>query len=81
MIGQLAEITQGSALCDIWTVFKALSKNGLAEKSISAKGGKKCKQRCTLASFVAKYGLKLTDLVVIGGSRKSYCFSKLKRYY
>ena len=30
LIGQLAEITQGSALCDIWTVFKALSKNGLA---------------------------------------------------
>ena len=55
--------------------FKALPEKGLAEKSISAKGGKKC---CTIAIFVAADGSKVTDPVVIGRSRKPNCFRNLK---
>ena len=83
-IERLPEITQGYALCDIWNMdelglfFKALPEKGLAEKSISAKGGKKCKQRCTVAIFVAADGSKVTDPVVVGRSRKPNCFRNLK---
>ena len=83
-IERLPEITQGYALCDIWNMdelglfFKALPEKGHAEKSISAKGGKKCKQRYTVAIFVAADGSKVTNSVLVGRSRKPNCFGNLK---
>ena len=53
---------------------KALPAKGLAQKGKKAKGGKKSKQRITVAFFVSAHGGKVGKPIVIWRSKKSRCF-------
>ena len=61
---QLPELVQGYSEQDIWNMdetglfWRALPDRGFAKKSQSCKGGKKCKQRVTIALFVTASGHK-----------------------
>ena len=57
---------------------KALPEKGLVEKGKKAKGGKKSKQRLTVAFFVNAAGQKIDQPVVIWKSKVPRCFKKLK---
>ena len=63
----------------IWTnlVLKALPDNGLVEKGKQGKGGKKSKQRLTVAFFGNAAGEKVDQPIVIWKSKLPCCFMKL----
>ena len=54
--------------------FKALPAKGLAQKGNKTKGGKKSKQRITVAFFVSADGGKVGKPIVIWRSKKPRCF-------
>ena len=54
--------------------FRALPAKGLAQKGKKAKGGKKSKQRITVAIFVSADGGKVGKPIVIWRSKKPRCF-------
>ena len=58
--------------------FKALPDKGLVEKGKQAKGGKKSKQRFTIAFFVNAAGEKVEEPVVIWKSGMLRCFRGLR---
>ena len=68
---RIVELTEGYKLEDIWNMdetgcfFKTLPEKGLVEKGKKAKGGKKSKQRLTVAFFVNAAGQKIDQPVVI----------------
>ena len=68
------ELTEGYDLKDIWNMdesgcfFKALPERGLVQKGQQSKGGKKSKQRFTVAFFVNAAGEKVDEPIVIGKS-------------
>lgn len=78
------ELTEGYDLKDIWNMdesgcfFKALPERGLVQKGQQSKGGKKSKQRFTVAFFVNAAGEKVDEPIVIGKSKVPRCFKKLK---
>ena len=57
--------------------FKALPDKGLVEKGKEAKGGKKSKQRFTIAYFVNTAREKIDEPVVTWKSKKPRCFKRL----
>ena len=67
----LPEIIQGYPADDIWNVdesglfFKALPDAGLAKKTKKCKGGKKSKERLTVAFFVSSSGFKYVNLLLL----------------
>ena len=56
--------------------FKALPSKGLAHKGKRCKGGKKSKQRMTVAFFVSAAGGKVGKPIVIWKSKKPRCFKQ-----
>ena len=56
---------------------KAFSDTGLAKKTKNCKGGKKSRERLTVAFFVSSRGFKLCKPAVIGKSKVPRCFRKL----
>ena len=62
----------------IWLFFKALLEKVLVEKGKQAKGGKKSKQRLTVAFFVNAAGERVDQPIVIWKSKLPRCFKKLK---
>ena len=83
-IERLKEMTEGYSPENIWNMdetgcfFKALPDSGLIQKGTSAKGGKKSKQRFTVAFFVNAAGEKEDEPIVIWKSKKPRCFKGLK---
>ena len=81
---RIVELTEGYKLEDIWNMgetgrfFKALPEKGLVEKDKKAKGGKKSKQRLTVAFFVNAAVRKTDQLAVIWKIKVPRCFKKLK---
>ena len=79
---RLPEIIQGYSADDIWNMeesglfLKDLPYTGLVKKK-KRKGGKKSKERLTVAFFVASSGFKVCKPVVIGKSKVPRCFRKL----
>ena len=77
---RLRELCKGYDQRDIWNMdesgcfFKALPTKGLAQKGKKAKGGKKSKQRITVAFFVSADGGKVGKPIVIWRSKKPRCF-------
>ena len=61
----------------VWLFFKALPDKGLVEKGKEAKGGKKSKQRFTIAYFVNAAGEKIDEPVFTWKSKKPRCFKRL----
>ena len=57
--------------------FKAPPDTGLAKQTKKCKGGKKSKERLTVAFFVSSSGFKVCKPVVIGKSKVPRCFRKL----
>ena len=72
-IERLHELTEGYSLENIWNesccFFKALPDAGLVQKGKQSKGGKKSKQRFTIAFFVSAAGQKIDKPVVIWKSK------------
>lgn len=60
-----------------WGVFKALPERGLLLKGKEARGGKKSKQRFTIAFFVNSAGGKEDEPIVIWKSKVPRCFKNL----
>ena len=56
---------------------KAFSDTGLAKKTKNCKGGKKSRERLTVAFFVSSREFKLCKPAVIGKSKVPRCFRKL----
>jgi len=81
---RISELIEGYSLENIWNMdesgcfFKALPEKGLVEKGKQAKGGKKSKQRLTVAFFVNAAGEKVDQPIVISKSKLPRCFKKLK---
>ena len=81
-IERLRELCKGYHLKDIWNMdesgcfFKALPLKGLAHKGKKCKGGKKSKQRMTVAFFVSADGGKVGKPIVIWKSKKPRCFKR-----
>ena len=81
---RISELIEGYSLENIWNLdesscfFKALPEKGLVEKGKQAKGGKKSKQRLTVAFFVSAAGEKVDQPIVIWKSKLPRCFKKLK---
>ena len=82
---RLRKLCKGYQLKDIWNVdesgyfFKALPSKGLAQKMLrwkKCKGGKKSKQRMTVAFFVSANGSKVDKPIVICNSKKRRCFKR-----
>ena len=77
---RIKELCKGYDQKNIWNIdesggfFKALSAKVLAQKGKKAKGGKKSKQRITVAFFVSADGRKVGQPIVIWRSKKSKCF-------
>ena len=71
----MPELTADYELKNIWNMdelglfFKALPEKGLVDKSRNCRGGKKSKQRLTVAFFVAADGSKISGPVVIWKSK------------
>ena len=80
---RIQELTEGCSSENIWNMdesgcfFKALPDKGLVEKGKEAKGGKKSKQRFTIAFFVNAAGEKIDKPLVIWKSKKPRCFKHL----
>ena len=62
----------------IWLFFKAPLDKRLVEKGKQAKGGKKSKQRLTVAFFVNATGEKVDQPIVIWKNKLPRCFKKLQ---
>ena len=83
-IERLQELTEGYSSENIWNMdesgffFKALPDAGLVQKGKKAKGGKKSKQRFTIAFFVSAAGQKIDEPIVIWKSKLPRCFKGLK---
>ena len=83
-IERLQELTEGYSSENIWNMdesgcfFKALPNAGLVQKGKKAKGGKKSKQRFTIAFFVSAAGQKIDEPIVIWKSKLSRCFNGLR---
>ena len=83
-IERLQELTEGCSLENIWNMgesrcfFKALPDLGLVQKGKQAKGGKKSKQRFTIAFFVSAAGQKIDEPIVIWESKLPQCFKGLR---
>ena len=81
-IERLRELCKGYHLKDTWNMnesgcfFKALPSKGLAHKGKKCKGGKKSKQRMTVAFFVSADGGKVGKPIVIWKSKKPRCFKR-----
>ena len=58
--------------------FKALLDAGLIQKGKQAKGGKKSKQRFTIAFFVSAADQKIDEPIVIWNSKLPRCFKGLR---
>lgn len=77
---RIKELCCGYDVKDIWNMdesgcfFKALPSKGLAEKGKKTKGGKKSKQRITVAFFVSANGEKVGKPIVIWRSKAPRCF-------
>ena len=77
---RIKELCKGYDQRDIWNMnktgcfFKALSAKGLAQKGKKTKGGKKSKQRITVALFVKVDGGEVGKLIEIWKSKKRRCF-------
>ena len=77
---RLPEIIQDYSADDIWNMdesrlfFKALPDSGLEKSPKKCKGGKKSKERLTVAFFVSSSGLKVSKPAVIGKSKVPRCF-------
>ena len=84
-MGRIVELTEGYKLEDIWNMdeigcfFKALPEKGLVEKGKKAKGGKKTKQRLTVAFFVNAAGQKIDQRVVIWKNKSTTLFQEVGR--
>ena len=78
------ELIEVCSLENIWNMgksgcfFKALTVKRLVEKGKQAKGGKKLKQRLTVAFFVNATGEKVDQPIVIWKSKLPRCFKKLQ---
>ena len=81
---RINELIEGYSLENIWNMgesgcfFKALPDKGLVEKGKQAKGGKKSKQRLTVAFFVNAAAERVDQPIVIRKSKLPRCFKKLK---
>ena len=80
---RLPEIIQGYTADDVWNMdesglfFKTSPDIGLPKKKKKLKGGKKSKDRRTVAFFVSSSEFKVCKPVVIGNSKVPRCFRKL----
>ena len=83
-IERLQELTEGYSMENIWNMdesgclFKALLDAGLVQKGKQAKGGKKSKQRFTIAFFVSGAGQKIDQPIAIWKSKLPRCFKGLR---
>ena len=81
---RLPEIVQGYEKEDIWNMdetgvfWRALPDSGFGQKSSSCKGGKKSKQRITIAFFVSASGHK-EKAVVIWKSENPRCLQRFDK--
>ena len=81
-IERLQELREGYSSENIWNMdesgcfFKALLDAGLIQKGEKAKGGKKSKQRFTIAFFVSAAGQKIDEPIVIWKSKLPRCFKR-----
>ena len=79
---RLRELCKGCQLKDIWNMdesgcfFKGLPSKGLAQTRKNCKGGKKSKQRITVAFFVSADGGKVDKPIVIRKSKKPRYFKR-----
>ena len=79
-IERLPEIIRGYEAKDIWNMdetgcfWRALPEKGLAQKGSACKGGKKSKQRVTVAIFINASGEKEFKPAVIWKSENPRCF-------
>lgn len=80
---RLPELLEGKKAEDIWNLdetgcfWRALPDKGLCQKSKACKGGKKSKERITVALIVNAAGEKETA-IVIWKSKKPRCFHSVK---
>ena len=83
-IERLQELTEGYSLENIWNMdesgcfFKPFPDAGLVQKGKQANGGKKSKQRFTIAFFVSAAGQKIDEPIVIWKSKIPRCFKGLR---
>ena len=84
-IERLQELMERYSLENIWNMdesvccfFKALPDAGLVQKGRQAKGGKKSKQRFTIALFVSAAGQKIGEPIAIWKSKLPRCFKGLR---
>ena len=79
---RIKEICTGYDCQNIWNMdgrgcfIKALPSKGMAKKGKKTKGGKKSKQRVTVAFFVSADGGKVGKPIVIWKSKNTQCFRK-----
>lgn len=82
---RLPEIVQGYKPQDIWNIdetgcfWKALPDKGLGQMKAECKGGKKSKQRLTIAFFVNGAGESESLPIVIWRSKQPRCFRGVKK--
>ena len=75
---RIQKSTEGYSSENIWNMDKSVFfDKGLVEKGKEAKGGKKSKQRFTIAFFVNAAAEKIDETVVIWKSKKPRCFKRL----
>ena len=75
---RIQKSTEGYSSENIWNMDKSVFfDKGLVEKGKEAKGGKKSKQRFTIAFFVNAAGEKIDKPLVIWKSKKPRCFKHL----
>ena len=81
---RLPELLRGYKKQDIWNIdetgcfWKALPDQGFGQKEKECKGGKKCKQRLTVALMANAAG-EIETPVVIGMSERPQCFKGIQR--
>ena len=81
---RINELIEGYSLENICNMgesgcfFKALPDKGFVDKGKQTKGGKKSKQRLTVAFFVKAAGQKVDQPIVIWKSKLPRCFKKLQ---
>lgn len=81
---RLPEILEGYKAEDIWNLdetgcfWRALPNKGLCQKSKACKGGKKSKERMTVALIVNAVGEK-EKAIVIWKSEKPRCFRSVRK--
>lgn len=81
---RLPELMQGYSAEDIWNMdetgvfWRALPESGFGQKGRECKGGKKCKQRITVAFFVSAAGVKEKP-IVIWKSENPRCMKRFEK--